>query len=1023
MRRNLWGSAVGGLALVSLLAAPGLAGAGSEEPGSTPAASPERPTFSVGVDVILVDAVVTDDQGRPVTGLTADDFEVREDGAPQTITRFEAVDLEAPSPEPAPVEPTPLSSTNQGGAAESAARSYVVVLDDLGLSLDGAVAARKAVRQFLDQGTRPGDLIVLVVPGAGLTWAARVPEGLPRVLSILDSVEPRRSALPEAMSAWEALQIATVRDPMAFDTVRRRLDKANQLPQMPQVFPPKTPEEAEAYEESNRQLQKPYIDAEAQRVLDLSRARRGRLFEAVSSVLGGLGPGPGRKSVLLVSEGFVHEPGLAAFRDLLAASRRTNAPLYYIDVHRLTSGMGADSRQQGDLSMATRLTQPDESAGAEVMAEETGGFSLHNPNDVSAGVARISRESSHYYLLGYASTRPEPDGRYRKLQVEVRRPGQSVRARKGYFAPSDQAPKTRPGEDPVLQAALSSPVPAAEIPLRLQAFTLEPEEKDRVRVVLAAEAGLRSVRFEEDADQSLVATLDLAIELNHVDPAGHLLVPWREWKVRIAAPQRGADVWAPLQVSFDLPAGPCQAKLAVRDRGTGSIGSVLHTFDVPALGGARVSTPILSDMPGEDASSRPRMSVSRRFASATPLYCYFEVYGGESADAARGASFDYDVVDERGKSRQSQADEPLAPGADGTARRLEPVAREGLTPGAYELRLTVRGADGAPLEELREPFTVRRPSRPNLLVYTELLRTFLDGEVARAMSEVLQWPPEDLEKLAASLPREDLPLRRAALLLHTALGFRLWGNARGLEADAQIAIGRAVLAKDAPADLHQSWLLMVGYHQLSASSPAKALGFFEECTRLFPDAADGWLAAGMSYELAAFPDGLTLAGAPIRNAAAEAQRCYREALRLAPRLAEARLRLGRVLRRAGDWGAAERELAAGVETSQDGSLTAFAQLFWGELRDARDDPVGAIEHYRAALAADPGCQTAAFALSEALQRTGRFREAAEVLVGVLSSARVADLSPWQAYHVGFGRQKALMAEQQASGTVETGARP
>jgi VWFA-related protein len=1019
MRRVVWcvmfflASSLGGL---------GLAGADTEEPGAPPSPPPEVPTFSVGVDVILVDAVVTDDQGQPVTGLTADDFVVREDGALQTITRFEAVDLEA-GPEAGPAEPAPRLSTNEGGIADVAGRSFVVVMDDLGLSLDGAVAAREAVGQFLDQGTRPGDLVVLVVPGAGLTWAARVPEGLRRLDSILDSVEPRRSVLPEAMSGWEALQITEVRDPATFDTVRRRLDEANQLPRVPRLSMFTTPEEIELYEEASRKLQRPYIESEARRVLNDSRARRGRLFEAISSVLDGLGPGPGRKSVLLVSEGFVHEPGLASFRNLLTASRRTNAPVYYIDVRRLTSGMGADSRRQGDLSMASRLTHPEESTGAEVTAEETGGFALHNPNDVSAGAARISRESSHYYLLGYVSTRPEADGSYRRLEVEVRRPGQSVRARKGYFAPSDQAPISRPGEDPILQAALSSPVPAGEIPLRLQTFTLEPEEENRVRVVLAGEAGLRSVRFEEDADQSLVATLDLAMELNHVDPAGHMLVPWREWKVRIAAPQQGADIWAPVQVSFDLPAGPCQAKLVVRDRGSQAVGSVLHTFEVPAPGSARISTPILSDMPGEDASSRPRMSVSRSFASGTPLYCYFEVYAGESEQAVRRASFDYTVVDERGKSRQERPEEPLAFDADGTARHLEPMAREGLTPGAYELRLTVRGADGAPLKELREPFSVRRPPRPNLLVYTELLRTFLDGEVMRAMSEVLQWPPEDLEKLAASLPREDLPLRRAALLLHTALAFRLWGNARGLEADAQIAIGRAVLAEDAPPDLHQDWLLTVGYHQLSASSPAKALIFFQECTRRFPDAADGWLAAGMSYELAAFPDGLALSGIPVRDAAAEAERCYREAVRLAPRLAEARLRLGRVLRRSESWAAAERELAAAAETGEDGSLTAFAQLFWGELRDARGDLAGAIPHYRAALVADPGCQTAAFALSEALHRSGRFRDAAEVLAPVLATGRVADLSPWQAYHVGFGRQKALMTARHAGDTVETGARP
>jgi tetratricopeptide (TPR) repeat protein len=179
----------------------------------------------------------------------------------------------------------------------------------------------------------------------------------------------------------------------------------------------------------------------------------------------------------------------------------------------------------------------------------------------------------------------------------------------------------------------------------------------------------------------------------------------------------------------------------------------------------------------------------------------------------------------------------------------------------------------------------------------------------------------------------------------------------------------------------------------------------------------------MCHELIAFPDGFAPAERPPQDAVGKAERCYREAARLDPRLAEARLRLGRVLGRTGTLDEAEKELAAAVETSAAGPLTALAQVFWGGVRDARGDLAGAIGHYQAALAADRECQTAAFALGEALYRSGRHRNAAEVLASGLAAPSSSEISPWHAYHVGFGRWKALLSTPQAAVPVATGPGP
>jgi VWFA-related protein len=1020
---------ISGLAvLVALLEALGATLAGTDDrPGQGPPA-PNPPTFAATVDAILVDAVVTDKEGRTVKGLTAGDFVVREDGEPQALTSFEAVDL-PPVPAGAATPPVPAaaprSSANDGGTAESSRRVFLVVMDDAGLGLDSAAAARKAAKQFLSEATRAGDLVSLVLPGAGLTWSARMPEGEAQLVSILDSVKGRRALSPELAGDYEAMRVAEALDPLTQERVRLRLDSAGMLPRETRL----PGESDETYEGRNRAYQEPFLRADSRRQLDQDRDRRRQLFATLSAALDSVASIKGRKSVLLFSEGFIQEPDDPPFRDLVAALRRTNAAIYYVNVRRLTSGTAADSRQPGDRSASTRIVDPQESAGAEAVAEETGGLALDNPNGLEAGVARVAEESSSYYLLGYSSTNPKRDGGYRGLHVEVRRADLKVRARRGYYGPSGEEPPSRSGgksaPDPDLEGALASAVPARDIPLHLTAFAGRRVGKGKVHVGLVAEIGLKALRFEREPDGALAATLDVAMALNHVQPAGRLHTPWREWKVRVPPQAEGSEIWVPLEGTFDVPAGACQARLAVRDRSSRARGSVLYTFEVPDPGSWRVSTPILSDMPGEDRSLPPRRLVRRSFVAGAPLYCYVEVYDGaeKRAAAAPRVSLAYTLVDARGKTRKSEAASPLALGPDGIPTRLETIPLSGLSPGEYELRLSVRDEVSGRTQDLREPFVVRRPSRPDVAIYLELLQAFLAGEVARASSGVMEWRPQDLEKLAASLPPQDVGLRRAALLLHTALAFRLWSNARAVEAEAQIAIGRAVLARDSPPGLHRDWLLTLGYYQLGAFSPATALPFFEECARLFPDAADAWLGAGMCYELSAFPDGFSFTGVPSQNAAGRAEDCYREAGRLDPRLAEARMRRGRVLGLTGAFDEAESELAAAVEASADGPLTALAQVFWGGVRDARGDRAGAVSHYQAALAADRESQTAAFALSEALYRSGRHRLAAESLASVLSRSGSTEISPWLDYHLGSGRRKALLATPPEESPLAAGPEP
>ena len=165
------------------------------------------------------------------------------------------------------------------------------------------------------------------------------------------------------------------------------------------------------------------------------------------AVLNGLATAKGRKSVILVSEGFIHDINLEEFRRVNEASRRSNAAIYFLNSRGLEGmpsymtaefGPAIPDQDVGALFAETL----DAVAGADDLAADSGGFTVRNTNDLNQGIQRIASETQAYYLLGYTPSNTARDGKFRKIQVKLaegKGKGLQVRARKGYFAPSDVA--------------------------------------------------------------------------------------------------------------------------------------------------------------------------------------------------------------------------------------------------------------------------------------------------------------------------------------------------------------------------------------------------------------------------------------------------------------------------------------------------------------------------------------------------------------------------------------------------------
>ena len=571
-------------------------------PASAAGQSPDaQPRFRTETALVTVDAVVVDDRGQPVTGLTAADFEVLDEGAAQRIEFFQATGVAgtvAPSRER---QTSRYSYATNVGAEAAATRTFVLVFDDLHLTREQGEPARVALLKFIRTQLADGDLVSLVVPGVALRWHARLPAGRDELLRIAEGLQGRFQPEPtfERITDYEAYRIHVFQDEAVANAVDRRWRNYRQLGrEAPNLATDRgfQPQERGG----NVGVIQQDLAIRAADVYSRAMARNRVTLGSMKAMVEGLEAVRGRKSVLLFSAGLIEDQEQIDARHVLDAARRANVAVYFIDVRGIVTGSAFSSAQFGspldtrDVGFANAQIEL-EVQGSENLALDTGGFSVRNANDLDAALGRISRELSSYYLLGFQPSRTGTEGAYRKLQVRVRRPGVTVRARKGYHVSSGTPSRSSDvlGTD-ALQPVTDSPYDLDSIPLRVASYVFGSPVAGKALVSLAIEADLRAFGFVTTPG-ALTDVLELRIAATHLESA---TAERYDGQVEMTFPigtHFGEDAWYGQVREFTLAPGKYQARVAVRDRNNGRVGALTHVFDVPVLDGLRVTTPIITD--------------------------------------------------------------------------------------------------------------------------------------------------------------------------------------------------------------------------------------------------------------------------------------------------------------------------------------------------------------------------------------------------------------------------------------------
>jgi VWFA-related protein len=662
------------------------------------AASGQQPVFPTAARLVTIDAVVLDRHGLPVKGLTRDDFQLTEDGEPQVITHFETVSVPPVIGSSLPPTEAPAFTVSSNEAQPTLApRCFVIVYDDMHVAPLRAAAAREAVDSFLRREVRAGERVAVVVVGSGAWWTAEIPEGRADLLAFLDGQAPGHSTrVGDDMTDVEARRIAEDDDAGIREWVVERWVRQGRCQDLCELMSPCDPREG-------RRACSDQVQAEALRRNELVRHGLQRTLGTMASAMAGIAPERGRKSLVLVSEGFLFDPRIPAYREVVQASLRANTAIHFLDVRgpRSASPM-SDVSQRGDFDDSLRASSEESqlaAAGAEQVAEDSGGFAIRSGNDLSAGLARVAREAEAYYLLGY-EPRPRP-GRagFRKVTVRVAREGVEVRARRGYFV-DEEGRVEEPGEPrrpapakPGARREALSPalVPRRDLRLQAVAYVGPPAGRDRTKVRLVAEIDLTSLATADGRKDAV------ALELRgDVWPRNGTQWVGLDRRMKLDARAVGtAPAWHRLTWDVALPPGVYQARLLLLDLAAGREGTLTHRFEVPEPRGLRFTSPIVTDVLHRDGTGAASLEAgaARTFAVGPghSLYVQLELLGVPAPRPGQpGVTARVLLRDEAGRDVRAVPSGAVAPDADGRLVRALGFGLDDVAPGRYVLSLEGR---------------------------------------------------------------------------------------------------------------------------------------------------------------------------------------------------------------------------------------------------------------------------------------------------------------------------------------------
>jgi VWFA-related protein len=590
-----------------------------------PAQQQSEYTFRVQSELILVNVTVRDKNGNFVTGLKPTDFTILEDNKPQKVVSFDLENVDAVATQDvaqakplsgdqtvpqAPTAPTPSADS----ANQFKDRRLIVLFFDLSaMEPDEIDHAITSAQHYVDTQMAPADMVSIVSLGSSLL--------------VNQDFTADRDLLKKQIQAFGEGSGQGYEEGTTGSTEGT-----------PDTGQPFTADDTE-YNIFNTD----------------------RRLEALRSVAEKLSHLQQKKSLIYFSSG-MDRTGIENQSELRAATNaavRANLAIYTMDMRGLqalvaggeaqNASMRGTSAYSGQSSISALNSNFTTQETLVTLASDTGGRAFLDSNDFSQVFKGVQQDTSTYYLLGYRSTNPARDGRYRRITVKVNLAGAKIDYRKGYYAPADYQHSTKEDKELQLQEELSSELPSTDLPLYLGLayFRLE-ANKFYIPISLVVPGSEIPFTRSSDRDKATLDVMGVVLDGEH-----HPVTSIRDTvKLDVDTTSDVRKKNVQYSSGLSLPPGKFHVKFVVRENQTGRMGSFETDLTVPDLKSQplKMSSIVLaSQLQPTKKSSTPNPlirdgseiipNVTHVFSSGQHLHLYYEVYdpGREKAQQTQAA--------------------------------------------------------------------------------------------------------------------------------------------------------------------------------------------------------------------------------------------------------------------------------------------------------------------------------------------------------------------------------------------------
>ncbi|WP_114210535.1 VWA domain-containing protein [Acidisarcina polymorpha] len=580
-------------------------------------------TLKINSDLVLTNVVVRDKKtGEVVRGLTQNDFTILENGKPQKISTFDFESVD---------QATPLNEATVSGMTGSRGkdalnkpivvsggqlrnhRLIVFFFDLTSMQPEDIDRSVEAAKNYVNKQMQPADLVAVV--------------SLNTSLSLDQDFTANKAALLHAVGQYNGSE--------------------------GQGFAPGATTTTNTVEDSTA------YTADETEYNDINTDRELFAISTISKSLAYIG----EKKSLLYFSGGISRDGIenqASLRNAVNAAVRANLSIYSVDTRGLQAISPLGDATTGSLrgtgafnGSALQNNLDSNFNSQEVMSTlstDTGGKAFFDSNDFAPAFQRLQQDTSAYYTIGFRSSDPRRDGRYRKLTVKINRNDVKLDYRQGYYAPADFKHSTNEDRERELDEELASQLPATDVAVYLQALYFRVDETHFFVPVSIVVPGSQ-IPFTKGGDRDK-ATLDIIGVVR--DAAGRDIGDARQ-TVKLAIDQAQQVSRKNIQYStgFNLPIGKYHLKFVVRENETGKMGSFETDINVPDLRKAplKLSSVVLASqrIPNtnkKDASPLVRdglefvPNLPHVFRQDQHLYFLYEVYDPKHAGTADQGSSD-----------------------------------------------------------------------------------------------------------------------------------------------------------------------------------------------------------------------------------------------------------------------------------------------------------------------------------------------------------------------------------------------